>query len=62
MDSFHSGDELSERGFTRNIKLAFLDRIEFKSANDFYEFVATNRGFQLRHFYDEAQALEWLRD
>jgi len=60
LDSFHSGDELSQRGFTRNIKMAFLDRIEFISANEFYELVATNRGFQLRHFYNEAEAMEWL--
>ena len=29
--------------------------------NEFYALVARNRGFMVRHFYTEHEALEWLR-
>ena len=61
MESYHSGANLQSRGFTRDMKIAFLDRIEFKEANDFYELVARNRGFMVRHFYEEEDAFAWLR-
>lgn len=60
--SYYSGANLEERGFTREVRLAFLDRTEFKSANEFYETVAQNRGFQVRHFYSEEEALAWLHE
>ena len=60
LESFHSGVSLEERGFTRSMKLAFLDREEFRKANEFYELVARNRGFLVAHFYTEEAALEWL--
>lgn len=62
LDSYHSGANLSTRGFSRNTRLAFLDRPEFQEANAFYELVARNRGFYLRHFYTEEEALAWLQD
>ena len=40
--------------------LAFLDRSEFKEANEFYALVARNRGFEVRHFYTEGEALAAL--
>ena len=60
-ESYHAGSSLDERGFTRNMKLAVVDRTEFKKANEFYALVARNRGFMVRHFYTEHEALEWLR-
>ena len=60
-ESYHAGSSLEERGFTRNMKLAFVDRAEFKKANEFYALVARNRGFMVQHFYTEYEAFEWLR-
>ena len=62
MESYHSGASLQNRGFTRDMKIAVLDRLEFKEANDFYELVARNRGFMMRHFYTEEEAYAWLRE
>ena len=59
-ESYQSGASLEERGFKRQTKIAFVDRPEFKSANEFYELVAKNRGFQIKHFYAVEDALEWL--
>ena len=61
-ESYAAGASLQERGFTRTMKLAFLDRVEFKEANEFYALVAKNRGFTVRHFYTEDEAFEWLRE
>ena len=60
-ESYHASATLHERGFTRTIKLAFVDRIEFKEANEFYALVARNRGFTVRHFYNEDEAFAWLQ-
>ncbi len=62
LESFRSGDALGQRGFTTSMKLAFVDLPELQSANAFYELVATQKGFQLRHFYDEDEALQWLNE
>ncbi len=48
VESYQSGASLEERGFTRNIQLAIVDRPDFIKANEFYALVAMNRGFQLR--------------
>ena len=60
-ESYNAGASLQERGFTRTMKLAIVDRIEFKEANDFYALVAKNRGFTVRHFYAEDEAFDWLQ-
>lgn len=60
VDYYQGGTSLDERGFTRDVLIAFLDRREFVHANQFYETVATNRGFRMRHFYEFEDALGWL--
>ncbi len=60
LESYQSGATLEERGFNRQTRIAFVDRPEYKSANDFYELVAKNRGFQIKHFYTIEDAFEWL--
>lgn len=42
------------------LQFAILDRIENKSANDFFENASFNRGFKLLFFYKEEDALKWL--
>ena len=59
-ESYQSGASLGERGFTRSIKIAIIDRLEFKKANYLYGLVARNRGYQLQHFYGEEDAMTWL--
>ena len=59
--SYEAGSQLEERGFRREIAVAILDREEFREQNEFYELVAQNRGFQVRHFYTREDALAWLR-
>jgi len=61
VDQYQGGSSLADRGFRRDAVIAFVDRHGFADDNQFYELVATNRGFLMKHFYDSDEAVAWLR-
>ena len=48
-------------GFPRGRRIAVLDKLDRRNANDFFETAACNRGLQFQFFYaDEQEAISWL--
>jgi len=63
LDSFTIPDEVFPRIRDRRViqKSAIVDVEEFQGAYRFFENVAVNRGFNLRIFSDQEEAMLWLR-
>ncbi len=50
-----------DAGFPRGRRIAVLDKLDRRTANDFFETTACNRGLQVQFFYaDEQEAISWL--
>ena len=60
IESHREGLEMDERGFDRRTKIAWVDREEFRVENTIYNLSATNRGYNMGHFYSFDEALAWL--
>ena len=52
--------QFREMGMPAGVKVAEIVRPEHREHFKFLEVVASNRGFNLAVFYDDATALEWL--
>ena len=59
MDSFSVMADLASVGFKPTDRIAVLFTIQAKK-HEFSETVAVNRGWTIRYFREEAEALQWL--
>jgi hypothetical protein len=49
-----------KKEFWKVHKIAVLDNISRKTANEFFETTASNRGLRFKFFYNEKDSIEWL--
>ena len=60
-DDYFDAKRMADAGFGRLGRIAVLDILARKEANDFFETTAFNRGLTARFFYsDEQEAIDWL--
>lgn len=53
---------MERTGINRSTKMAWLDRVDFREENLLYNLMATNRGYNMQHFYPFDDALAWLKE
>ena len=61
-DTIQHAEGVRDVGLEGGFRTALLGLEKDRTMLKYIEDVAVNRGFQVRAFVDEAQALEWIRD
>jgi hypothetical protein len=59
VDTYDTGDRATELGFDRTFKAAILF-LQDERKHAFVETVMVNRGYKIRAFRDESEAIGWL--